>query len=715
MAVIGYIRKHSAIAVILVGISLAAFLVGPNLIDWFQNVLGYNTGPGSKREVGIVNGESISLIEFENLSNKNVELQKINQQKSDLSSEDIYVIKDQTWQQRVREILMQNEYEELGMKVTVNEMDDQLMGPDPHPLIRQYFVNENGQYDPLLVRQYMQNLSRMTPNDRAQWENFKEFIYLDRLNNKYNNLIIKSFFLPEKLAEVEYRNNADIIEARYVAPKYTETDDNLVPESTEKQYREYYEENKHRHTQNASRDIEFVVFNIVPSDEDLLAIEKEAHDIFRDWTYANDPGRFVNNIPGNHYDSVWYGRGALSLFIDSVMFAADIGVFIEPYKEGPAWHMARLMDRQMRPDSASAEHILIAYSEAFRANPNLTRTREEAMALADSIYQIIRINPAKLPELSLSLSDDGSAANNSGNLGWFQDGEMVYSFNEAAIKGKKGDIVMIESPFGYHVIHVTGLAKPTMKVRVAQIEVPIEFSSETHDEYYRIAARFAGENTTKEKFDQAVIDQGLEKREATFLREMQLDLPTFTNTRQIIRWVYWDDRKVGDVSPLFDTGKQLFVVIYNGSREDGVVPYNDLKDRLVNNLKNERKADYIISRIEEMGTYDLSAIAEAFNISVDTLTGFSFNSRNIPGYGTEHEVIGKLFTYEEGENTGPIKGNAGVFVAEIDHKYEAPELGSYDAYVNQKRTDFEQRVQNNFAYKAIENTASIKDFRKYYY
>jgi peptidylprolyl isomerase/peptidyl-prolyl cis-trans isomerase D len=377
--------------------------------------------------------------------------------------------------------------------------------------------------------------------------------------------------------------------------------------------------------------------------------------------------------------------------------------------------MARLMDRQMRPDSASAEHILIAYREALRANPNLTRSKEEAKALADSIFQVVRRNPSKLAGLAVSLSDDGSAANNSGNLGWFQDGEMVYSFNEAAIKGKKNDIVMVESPFGYHIIHVTGQAKPSMKVRVAQIEVPIEFSTETHDDYYRIAARFAGENTTKEKFDQAVIDQGLEKREATFLREMQLDLPTFTNTRQIIRWIYWDDRKVGDVSPLFDTGKQLFVVVYTGSREDGVVPYDDMKDRLVNNLKNDRKADYIISRIEEMGTYDLSAIAEAFNTSVDTLTGFSFNSRNIPGYGTEHTVIGRLFTYEEGENTGPIKGNAGVFVAEIDHKYEAPELGNYDAYVNQKRTDFEQRVQNNFAYKAIENTASIKDFRKYYY
>ncbi len=716
MAVIGYIRKHSAIAVILVGISLVAFLVGPNLIDWAKNALGYSSGPGTKREVGIVNSQSVSLPEFEGLTLKNAEQKKINEQKADLTSEEIFTLKEQTWNQRVNEIIMGEEYNTLGLMISADEMIDLLRGSNPHPLIRQYFINENGQYDPNLVVQYMQNLDRMTPRDRSQWESFKEFVYNDRLNSKYQALISKGYYFPGALAKMEYKNSSDIVEMRYVAPKFTEISDSLVAEeSTDDEYKEYYEKNKHKYQQNSSRDIEFVVFNILPSDEDLQAIEEETHEIFHDWTYANNPGGYVNNIPGNIYDSSWAGPEELSVFIDSVMFNEDIGIYVEPYKEGQAWHMARLMDRQIRPDSASAEHILISYQEAFRANPNLTRTKEEATLLADSIYNVIKHNPSKLQQIAVVMSDDGSVTNNMGNIGWLKDGSMVPAFNKAIIMGNKGDISLVETPFGYHIIHVIDQSEPRKKVRVAQIEVPIEYSSETYDQYYSVASRFAGENDSKEKFDQAVIDQGLDKREATYIREMQQNLPTFTNTRQIVRWTYWDDREVGDVSHLFDIGGKFIIATYTGSREKGEVPYSLMKERLVNNLKNERKTDYIFEKINELGTNDIYAIARAFNVTVDTNASLTFYARNLPGYGMEHNVIGQIFTYGQGENTGIIKGNAGIFIVEIDNVYEAPELGNYDSYINQKLMEFNQRVMGNFPYKALEQNADIKDYRRYFY
>ena len=715
MAVIGYIRKHSAIAVILVGISLVAFLVGPNLIDWAKNVLGYSSGPGTNREVGIINGQSFPLAEFEGLTVKNAEQTKINQQKADLTAEEIYTVKDQTWTQRLNQTVMDEEYGNLGLTISPDEMIDQLRGTNPHRLISQYFVNEAGQYDPNLVVNYMQNLDRMTPRDRTQWESFKEFIYSDRLNSKYNALISKAYYIPKAHAEMEYHNMSDIYEVRYVAPKFTETSDSIVAESTEEQYKAYYEDTKHKFTQNNSRDIEYVVFNILPSDEDLVAIEEETMEIFKDWTYTNDPAEYVNNVPGNLYDSSWYGPGELSLFIDSVMFTEELGVFIEPYKEGPAWHMARLMDRQVRPDSASAEHVLIAYQGAFRTAPELTRTKEEADILADSILNVLSAEVSKFPEIAIALSDDGSVANNGGNIGWFQDGEMVYEFNKAAILGNKGDIVKIETPFGYHVIHVTEQSQAREKVRVARIDMPIEYSSETYDEYYAIASRFAGENDTREKFDQAVIDQGLDKREATYLRAMQLALPTFENTRQVIRWAYWDDTEVGEVSHMFDIGGKLLVAVYTGSRSEGEVPYDIMKERLINNLLNERKVDYIIDKMNTTGVTDLGAIAMAFNARVDTNSNLSFAARNFPGYGTEHNVIGRIVTYNEGDNTGIIKGNAGVFVIELVKVYTAPNLNDYSTYIGQKIIEFQQRVAGNYPYTALEKNAEVKDYRRYFY
>lgn len=716
MAVIGYIRKHSAIAVILVGISLVAFLVGPNLIDWARNVLGYSSGPGSKREIGIVNGQSITLAEFEGLTQKNVELTKLNQQKAELSAEEIFDIKNQTWAQHVKEMIMQEEYDKLGISVTDDEMIELLRGRDPHRLIRQYFVNENGVYDPNLVVGYMQNIDQLQPQDRAQWENFKEFIYNDRLTTKYNSLMSLGFYYPGAFAEMEYHNNSDIYTARYIGMKYDVLPDSLVPEPTESQKEDIYEEIKNQYVTTKTRDIEYVVFNILPSEKDLQEIREETNEIFEEWIKSNNPGEFVNNVPGNRYDSSWYAAGELPVRIDSLMFAEEIGTFVEPYKDGSSWYMARLMEKDVRPDSASAEHILIAYEGAFRSDPELTRSKEEAEQLADSIYNVLRRDVDKLEEIAIEKSDDGSVVNNNGNLGWFRDGFMVHSFNDAVIKGKKDDVILVETVFGFHIIHITDISEEKEKVRVAMIEIPIEYSSETYDTYYATARKFAGENNTMEKFDQAVIDEGLEKREAKFLREMQRDIPTLENTRQVIRWVFWDEREVGDVSPLFDIGGKLLVVSYIGGTEPSDdIPMDQINDHLNMRAINENKADYYREQIDELATDDIYAIAQTFDVKVDTVDNMTFTSRNLPGFGTENNVLGQLFAMNEGENSGALEGNGALFIIELDNISIAPALDDYSTFSNRKRTNFNSYINNNYMYRSLENNAEIKDYRRYFY
>ncbi len=140
-----------------------------------------------------------------------------------------------------------------------------------------------------------------------------------------------------------------------------------------------------------------------------------------------------------------------------------------------------------------------------------------------------------------------------------------------------------------------------------------------------------------------------------------------------------------------------------------------MKERLINNLKNDRKAELITERMNAVGTDDIYAIAREFNIEVDTIKNITFNARNFPGYGTEHDVLGRIFAFNEGENTGIIKGNAGVFVIEVDKIFEAPELGVYDSYATQKLAEFRQRVTNNFPYNAMEKNADITDNRRYFY
>ena len=705
MAVIGAIRKHSGLAVILVGVAIAAFV----LSDLFKAT------PQAKTSIGIINGVEIQGTDFNYKVDANAETQKINQGVETLTYDELFRIKENTWQQIVNEILMDEEFAQLGLVVSGDELFDQIQGENPHPLILQYFTNpETGRYDRNLILNYLQNLDQVDEQSRNQWLSFEQYIKRDRLNTKYGNLILKAYYVPEVFSRMRYENQKKTAEFRYAYKKYAEIPDSLVS-YTEEDERRYYEENKHRFEQETTRDIDYVIFEVTPSQEDMSNIENDVRDIFRDFTYAENVPVFVNTTSDARYDSSWFAEGTLPVLIDSLMFNSEVNVFVEPYIDEEQWHMAKLMDVQYRPDSLRAEHILISYVGAFRTAEGVARTKTEAKALADSLYVVIRNNPDKLQELAVQYSNDGSVEQNLGDLGWFPDGNMVYAFNEAARNSNIGDITTAETIFGYHVIKLTGKTDTRKKVRIAEIVRDIVPSTRTFQALYTQASKFAGENNTIEKFDQAVINEGLDKREATYLREMSSSIPGLDDPRGIVRWVFYEKTNIGSVSGVFELENKFVVAAVKDERFEGVIPYDEMREKLTANVLNEVKGEFIINKINESGITDIYQIASQMNTSLDTNTTLTFSSRNIPGFGSEGEVIAKIFTMSPNENSGPIAGNGAVFVVVLDNISEAPELGSYAMYRTQMVTDFERNVRNNYPYRAIEKNADIEDHRILYY
>lgn len=132
------------------------------------------------------------------------------------------------------------------------------------------------------------------------------------------------------------------------------------------------------------------------------------------------------------------------------------GTFYPPYLENDTYYMARLMDVQMRSDSLRASHVLIAYQGAQGAAESITRTKEQADRKADSLMNVVKNAVERFSFYAREFSDDPSAEQNGGDLDWFADGAMVPAFNKAVLDGKVGDIVKAETPFGYHIIYITG-------------------------------------------------------------------------------------------------------------------------------------------------------------------------------------------------------------------------------------------------------------------
>jgi len=240
MAAIGNIRKHSTFLVIVIGVALAAFVLGD-----------FAKGGGGSRNINIgeVEGEEITIMDFNSLAERNIDAVMQQQQKDRLTSDEIFTTKDQTWNEEVHRIIMNNEYDVLGLTVTSDELFDLIQGPNPHKLIKQNFVNqETKQYDRNLVIQYLQNLETMPEATKQQWVRFEKYVKEDRLRNKFNALISKGYYVPKDIAKIVYNEKNDKADIDYVAAKFADVSDSLF-NPTDKDYSKYFNDNKEQFKQ----------------------------------------------------------------------------------------------------------------------------------------------------------------------------------------------------------------------------------------------------------------------------------------------------------------------------------------------------------------------------------------------------------------------------------------------------------------------------------
>jgi len=700
MAVIGSIRKRSGLLIIIIGVALAAFVLG----DFVKS------NPKRSVNIGSVAGEEITIMDFNHEVDKNIENTKQQQNKERLTARETYTVREQTWEQMIHTLIMTEQYDELGVEVTSNELFDLIQGPNPHELIKQYFVNpETGVYDRSLVLSYLQNLDNLAPQAKSQWVQFEGYIKEDRLMKKYNNLVSKAYYIPEELAKMIYSEENDKASVQYTAVKYVSVADSLMTVSDE-DYEKYYEENKYRYEQKASRDIDYVVFNVVPSQSDMKTATAEANAIYNDLKNTSNVISFVNANSDKSYDSTWMSQGSLPVQIDSLMFNSEVGTVSKPYRDGITFHIARLVETSMRPDSLKATHILISYAGAVRSAPENTRTAIDAKLLADSLLKVIKQSPSKIETLAKEFSNDGSAAQNSGDLGWFKDGSMVPSFNEAVIKTDINGVTTAESAFGFHVILVTGKKDISKKVRVAMISQEVLPSNETYQDIFAKASKLASENQNKEEFDNAVAEQKLNKRSAPKVLEMTNYIAGVENARQVIRWSFNEDVNTGDISDVFDLDGVYLVATIAKKNDAGYPEIEDIKTRIKSFVFNAKKGEYLA---EKMKSYngDLEKIATELGGEKSEVADLSFSSRNLKGFGRENEVIGSVFSKSQEINLGPIIGVGGVFVVKVNKITAAAETTDYAFSNNKVISNFQRRVDQDNIYKAIKEVTDIEDNR----
>ncbi|MCK9423795.1 MAG: SurA N-terminal domain-containing protein [Bacteroidales bacterium] len=705
MAIIGKIRKHSGLAVIIVGVAIAAFVIGD---------FGKKRTKGTN-DIGVINGESIPYAEFNTKVDQAMEAQKENAGSDKISDQDAYQIRQTTWNNEVKTVLMGSEYDELGLTVSPEELFDQVQGKQPHRYILQYFKDpKTGQYDPALVLNYLKNLDKMEPKNRDMWLRFEKAIKDDRQETKFNNLISKGYYMPSAFLKKDYIKQTKSIKIRCIAPALTSIADSTV-KVTDADFAKFYDKNKtYFYQDEPSRDLDYVTFEVIPSDPDRKKIAADVALLYKDFASSSDVVNFTNANSDKKADTVFLKKGTLPTKLDSLLFISSVGTLYQPFEFKNTWYMAKLLAIQERPDSMKGSQILIAFTSP--GNEGIKRTKEQAKAKADSLLTALKKSPEKFAEVAKQVSDYPNAKDDGGDLKWFLDGNAgFYPFFKAGLEMKPKEMKVIETRIGYSLFILNEKTKPIKKVQAAVLTRAIEPSNQTYQDTYTKASSFAGQNKTPELFDKAITEKGLQKRTSPNLREMDNNLMGLPGAREVVRWAFAENTKVGEVSPVFDISGKYLIAVLKKIVQKGQQPLESIKDRIEPSVKNMKKATMIAEKMKQpiAASKEINTLATKLDTKVDT-TVLTFSGFSRSAIGREMDLIGPIFTYKKGESVGPLTGNYGAYYLTVDEINEPPAKEDFTSEKTQQAQAFTQRVTSSL-FKAIEKTAKITDNRLRFY
>ena len=696
MATLQRIRSRAGILIaVIIGIAIFSFVL-QDLLTGGKSVL-----VNSRIQFAEIDGKSLSYQEYADKVDKLAEYYRLRYGLSSLDEQMMESVREETWNNIVREYATMSEFKKLGISVPTDEVMDMVQGRNPHPIIRQLFADpQTGILNRSFLLQFIRTMDEdPTGAQKTIWLQLENQIINDKAFSKYNNLIRKGLYTTDLEAEFAFREADKKVDFSYVRQLFSSIPDTAVT-YTEADLRKYYDDNTNQYMQEASRDIEYVVFEVVPSAEDDQGTLDWINNLKNEFETTTDVVSIVNIESDLPYDSVFHTKSELSENISEFIFKAKPGDVTGPYFENGAYKLARLVEIGFRPDSVRARHILI--------QPDQKTTMERTKEIADSVKNLIR-NGADFAVLALTMSADGSSQDG-GNLGWFTEGRMVMPFNDACFEGKKGDLMVVQTQFGNHVIEILEQSPLVKKVRVAILSREVKPSSKTYQEIYTRAVEFAGVNTTYEKFNAAIAEQNLTKRYASELTVNQRTMPGLDYPRPLIQWVFEAD--LNDISPqIFELGNKFVIAAVTAIREKGPSPLDQIRNEIVLEVRKNKKAEKIIEEFRSNISADSSLynIARKMGLQVQEAVNISFSSVSIPSAGIEPKVIGVASSLPEGKLSEPVYGNNGVYVLKINRISESNEINTL-ATRNRMNMMRQSRVYSE-AYQALLDASNIKDNR----
>ena len=616
MAVLETIRvKFGILITVLIAVALLSFIIDPSTL---QSV---SSSMSSKYDVGEIDGKSISYMDFQADIDKFTAINEIVTGSSVQNEQTQTQIRNAAWQALVDKYLFVKNAKKAGLNVGEEEMLAMVSGEIDSPVFSQnpVFCDENGNFSKEILVDFVNYLnSDETGRLKIYWDYLQESAKTQQFYSKYMSLFTQSNFRNPLMLVNEIAENNNTFDVEFVVVPYTYPRDTTVVVS-DSEIKAYYNAHKKFYKQQASRDIEYVVFEVVPSTEDIAAANEAIIKVYDEFKTAANMKSFLLANSDRQLDNHWYKEGELnsiSKVVNDYAFGNNASVS-EVLTDGNTFYAVRVMETAMVPEQVYVKFV------------------PETSENVDSLLNVTE--PQWIPQTP-----------------GYEDVMTTRRGSRITVKGL--------------VFQVVDTRDAVQRKRVAILEKSAVAGKETVNGFYSKANTLATKSAGKyENFKNALAEEGLYAHPVNKMLESANRLGSIDNTKEVTRWAF--EAKAGQVSNIITVNNNYFIVAaLKNIHKEGYTPVDQVSSQISNILYNQKAGQKKAAEVAEKiaGLEDMAAVAEVLEKTVSTKEGVAFTSLNSTGLDTK--FIGAASVAEDGKVCGPVVGNVGVYVYKVTNR-----------------------------------------------
>ena len=701
-SVLQKIQNQTGCLLLVIGIAMLAFVL-TDLVSSGSSIFSSNDN-----SVGEISNEPVSYDEY-NQTYEALKAQLIQNNPGIAFDENMSKqYQQQAWNMIIESRLVEPEYEKLALTVSLAELEDLTIGDNTHPQIQQSFRNpETNQFDKQRLIRFLKEDINSNPEALQNWNSFQQQFTASLIAQKYSQLITSSVYTTNLEAANYGRDNNQTKNATVVSLPYSQYEDSTLSVS-DSEILSYMKAHSSKFERDASRDIEYIRLNVIPSQEDSMDMIFQAKEIAQKFAETKDDSAFVSIMNSETpFNKTFQRRGSFLASIEDEIFSANIGEVVGPAQDNGIYSVYKVTG--IGTDSVSSirgSHILI--------NVAGTDTAQAEKSARELISQIKA--GATTFEAEANKKNYDASRGNGGDLGWVTKDSRAYPSKliNRLFRSPKGQYFVVRSNKGVHIGKTTSqISRKT--VQVAVVDQKIFPSTKTDGEYYKMAGDFLTKANGDKSFEEVAEELGLTKRVANDIKESSLAIPGVSNPNSIAKWLFDDASNEGDISSIIDIDGNYYVARITNIKAKGLADINEERSEVENILLDQKKSEKLYARMSEALKKSSNAdeLANELEISPVSIPAASFNNSSIPYIGRDLIISGTIFGLPVGGKSDIIKGERAVALVYLnnDNQYEATDAEDLKVQITDQ---VKQEMQQKSRKTLIEN-GEVIDLRYRFY